>query len=1116
MSAFFSINYVILESGQCQARLEALYADLPHGMIQLNIFDTVCDDATQAATQKVVETLGADASYHDCAGQTMAHIYNKGLECSSGAYVNFCNSTIYLTSQHIMSLHGIINKNNSFKIFCFTPYKLSDRHKILPYFESKKNVYKKDENFINLCLQSYFWKKELVKEKSFNEDFSFESDVDFIIRNIEETKKYYISNVNVESDFIFETDYYNFPDQYYIEWYGKTLQDVYLPLLTDYNKSIFVQLAVAYLVELRFACNRNNRNKNIVSEDMLNDFLETCAAVFSKIEDSILLKYNINNKKLFPKYMSFVMLKIKYRNPYLKAKIFNTAKYLFAAFKNNIIDSSENMNMEVKAINRFGKNIIIDYEINNTYFIEKKALNGFAKVGSKKIPFVVNKVYSLDKYFGKTMKSGFTGTVTILEELFKKGASIEFYLSYKNCFAKLPVRFLKTAARLSNNKFSYWKFGRYVMVYDEKKSCLRIRTASSLHLLTKELGLYSSLIKKGIRHEEPIGRMLKVMGIRLAYWLTKPFMKKEIWLSFDQLFKGGDNGEYLFRYVNDSQVDGVAMYYIINKNCEDSIRLKKTYKNIVAYNSFKSRLLSLHASYVFATRVDVKQYCGFTNAIEGYFRDLLKYRVLCLQHGLSIQQIAEYQNKIFDNTLYYFCVSEYEIKNIIHPVYGYTKERLLLTGAPRYDGLISKDKRQILIAPTWRRNVTAGTNRKGEMHAYSVNFKDTEYYRIYNSLINDEKLIASAKRLGYRLIYLVHPILSPQVGDFERNEYVEILAGASGNINYEKMLSESSLMVTDHSGIQYDFAFMKKPLVYYHPDTLPPQYDAKTMDYETMGFGPVCRNHETVVDAICSYMEKQCVIDSEYERRIDVFFAFTDRNNCKRIVESMAYIRALETKRDTIAARYMAWSMSGYEICTGKKDTDTALSARSCRLGTMAKPLRVRKFSPEGVHLEWTSAMGAKGYTLFRKSSGNEDYIEIGRISARETRYTDRSEHDWPAYYMLVVNIGHEATATATLEVEAPVCVQKPQNVRIEQGEDGTARLVWQEEAEACGYHIRFTSQSDPKKKIVTVPHKNNFYTLPRMNEDYLCAVEAFSLAKSGYYYSEYGDNILLKRESNS
>ena len=115
---------------------------------------------------------------------------------------------------------------------------------------------------------------------------------------------------------------------------------------------------------------------------------------------------------------------------------------------------------------------------------------------------------------------------------------------------------------------------------------------------------------------------------------------------------------------------------------------------------------------------------------------------------------------------------------------------------------------------------------------------------------------------------------------------MELLA-ATDNVNYEKMLTEASLIVTDYSGVQFDFAYMRKPIVYYHPDELPPHYETSELDYETMGFGPICKTNDQIVNVLCEYMKKECKIEEEYIRRANDFFAYDDYNNCERIYQSI-------------------------------------------------------------------------------------------------------------------------------------------------------------------------------------------------------------------------------------
>jgi len=207
---------------------------------------------------------------------------------------------------------------------------------------------------------------------------------------------------------------------------------------------------------------------------------------------------------------------------------------------------------------------------------------------------------------------------------------------------------------------------------------------------------------------------------------------------------------------------------------------------------------------------------------------------------------------------------------------------LKLTGVARYDGLKSNDQKQILITPTWRRNI-ANSNVAHVKKGHNDYFKNSEYYKVYNSLINDTRLIECAKKNNYRVIYLLHPAASAQLDDFDRNDYVEIIP-AAGDMNYEKILTESSLMVTDYSGVQFDFAFQRKPLLYYHPASLPPHYDqSKAYMYDRDAFGPIIDNHEDMVNALCEYMSSGCRMKPEYVERADRFFAYTDDKNRERI-----------------------------------------------------------------------------------------------------------------------------------------------------------------------------------------------------------------------------------------
>ena len=101
------------------------------------------------------------------------------------------------------------------------------------------------------------------------------------------------------------------------------------------------------------------------------------------------------------------------------------------------------------------------------------------------------------------------------------------------------------------------------------------------------------------------------------------------------------------------------------------------------------------------------------------------------------------------------------------------------------------------------------------------------------------------------------------------------------------MFCESSLMVTDFSGIQFDFAYMRKPLVYLHHKDIPQHYEEGTFHYNTMAFGEICHDNDELIDTLIEYMQNDCQMKPEYVKRADDFFYYRDHNNCERIYKEM-------------------------------------------------------------------------------------------------------------------------------------------------------------------------------------------------------------------------------------
>ena len=263
-------------------------------------------------------------------------------------------------------------------------------------------------------------------------------------------------------------------------------------------------------------------------------------------------------------------------------------------------------------------------------------------------------------------------------------------------------------------------------------------------------------------------------------------------------------------------------------------------------------------------------------------RNLINYEVNCIQHGLTMQDIAFRQNRLFDNISIYYVASKYEKMNLLKDEYGYKEEQIKITGIPRFDGLKDKPTNMILLSPTWRVDV-ASNIAKDRKRQYSFNFKNTNYFKIFNSLINNKELIKLLRSNNYYIVFLIHPTLVSNKDDYESNDYVKIYS--SSDVNYEEILNSAKLMITDYSGVQYDFAYMNKPIIYFHNESLPPSYGNGIMNYETMGFGPIVKDEKDLINAIKIMFKNNFKINEEYKKRIKDFFKYQDQNNCKRIYE---------------------------------------------------------------------------------------------------------------------------------------------------------------------------------------------------------------------------------------
>ena len=75
---------------------------------------------------------------------------------------------------------------------------------------------------------------------------------------------------------------------------------------------------------------------------------------------------------------------------------------------------------------------------------------------------------------------------------------------------------------------------------------------------------------------------------------------------------------------------------------------------------------------------------------------------------------------------------------------------------------------------------------------------------------------------------------------------------------------------------------MEKPIIYYHPND-DYHYEGSYFDYETMGFGAVIDDENSLKIKIEEYISSDCSMEDKYKKRVGDFFKYIDSKNCERV-----------------------------------------------------------------------------------------------------------------------------------------------------------------------------------------------------------------------------------------
>ncbi|WP_139651414.1 CDP-glycerol glycerophosphotransferase family protein [Raoultibacter phocaeensis] len=362
---------------------------------------------------------------------------------------------------------------------------------------------------------------------------------------------------------------------------------------------------------------------------------------------------------------------------------------------------------------------------------------------------------------------------------------------------------------------------------------------------------------------------------------------QRIWLISDSVLRADDNGRALFTYLMMNPVAGVDPYFVLSRSSSDFNALEAI-GPVVDRASQEYDYLFLLADKVISSAAEDSVIHHFDKA-EPFMRDMYRFGFVFLQHGVTTNDLSEWLNRFNKNIACIVSAAQKEKEAFLKAPYGYKEDNIALTGFPRHDYLDTgrpADK-IVLLMPTWRSDTVDSYDQELGVRQWSDGFVRSEYFKFYNSLINDEELLGGLKKAGYKMEFILHPAMRQQKDDFQENETVRVVSDAS----YPDAFQRGALLVTDYSSVAFDFALFKKPIIYVQFDKETfydgQAYSAGYYDYYTDGFGPVVYGLREAVHAIISQVECGCIMEDKYVKRVGSFMFIPNKPRCALLVDHL-------------------------------------------------------------------------------------------------------------------------------------------------------------------------------------------------------------------------------------
>lgn len=531
--------------------------------------------------------------------------------------------------------------------------------------------------------------------------------------------------------------------------------------------------------------------------------------------------------------------------------------------KKFLLKYGENLHLSVSKIKIDSKHVYFNVIYKNFINHERASLVLFNKEKQEKHDIKIASIESSDKD-----ENSYKITINLSDLIGDYGQ--EKYKLFLKCSNEdnkeyfLPLIVIDESVISQNNKIKQLINKKNALLFSNINKELLVELTEEDNLLP------SSSLKTG---------KMKNFFARVLAKFTSRFKKNDVWLIGENLGQiARDNGLSFLKYCYESNIPE-KYFFVARKNNFDLEKLIPYSDKVVYYDSFKHYYLYHLSKYLIVSH-------GIRDVMPSFYHSKMrenKKDVIYLQHGVAAMKKLFFNPRSYNGRIRKFVVCSELEKDIFVKNMNFREDQVMITGLSRFDYLKSEDteEKEILMMPTWREWLLKSDE----------DFLESSFYKAYNYLLNNKELDKILVENNVKINFVLH-VEMLKYAQYFKTSSKNIKISHPEDVDIQKLIRTTKMLITDYSSIAFDFAYQKKPVIFYQfdlDDYLSHRGSYVDMFNDLPGYST--RSEQEFISVFNQIILDNFKSEPKIELRAKRYFEYMDKQNSKRIYNEIKKIR---------------------------------------------------------------------------------------------------------------------------------------------------------------------------------------------------------------------------------